>query len=236
MARILIVLTSHTKVGSTEKKTGFYFDEMATPYWALVDAGHEITIASIAGGHPEYDPSSVKDDPLERPEPVARFLGDSQAMALLSKTARIDDVSPVDFDGIFLAGGHGTMFDFPKSEALATVVGKTFDAGGIIGAVCHGPAGLVAARRADGRPVVEGLRVNAFTDAEEQAVGLVEVMPFLLESRLRELGAKFEGTDNFKGHAVRDGQLITGQNPASAALVAEKMLEALVEKEHTATA
>ena len=128
------------------------------------------------------------------------------------------------------------MFDFPQSEALAAMVGKIFDAGGIIGAVCHGPAGLVTAKRADGRPVVEGLRVNAFTDAEEHAVGLVEAMPFLLESRLRDLGGKFEGTDNFKGHAVRGGQLITGQNPASAALVAEKMLEALAQKEHTATA
>lgn len=227
MAKALIVLTSHTRVDGTDKQTGFYFDEMATPYWALVDAGHEVVIASIKGGAPDHDPSSVKERVEERPAPVQRFLDDKAAMAQLSGTPRMEDVSAEGFDAVFLAGGHGTMFDFPKSEALARVVGEVFDAGGVVAAVCHGPAGLVGARRADGKPLVAGLRVNSFTNAEEAAVGLVDAMPFLLETRLRELGADFEGTDNFQGHALRDGQLITGQNPASAGMVAKLMVESL---------
>lgn len=227
MAQVLIVLTSHTALGDTGRATGFYFDEMAAPYYALADAGHHVEIASIRGGAGVHDPGSLKADPAERPAAVQRFLTDPVAMAKLANTHTLSAQEAASVDALFLPGGHGTMYDFPTSAELSALVGRVFDQGGVIGAVCHGPAGLVAARRRDGRPVVEGLRVNAFTNAEEEAVGLMNVMPFLLETRLTALGGRFEGAANFTAHAVRDGQLITGQNPMSADAVATLMLEAL---------
>lgn len=227
MAKVIIVLTSHTRLGGTGRATGFYFDEMATPYYALVDAGHSVDIASIAGGAATHDPGSVKADPAARPAAVQRFLSDPLAMEKLAATFAVDAVDPAAYDAVFLPGGHGTMYDFPRSDALANLVGRVFDQGGVIGAVCHGPAGLVNARRADGVPLVAGLRVNAFTDAEEEAVGLTAEMPFPLESRLRELGGLFEGAPNFTAKAVRDDRLITGQNPMSAEAVSRQLVEAL---------
>lgn len=229
MAKVVIVLTSHNALGDSGKPTGFYFDEMATPYWALKDAGHSVTLASIKGGTPPFDPGSLKDNPEERPAPVQRFLTDDASMAALEQTPGVGDLNPSDFDAVFLPGGHGTMFDFADSAELGALVGNIYDNKGTIGAVCHGPAGLVGARRSNGRPIVEGHKVNAFTDAEEEAVGLTETVPFLLEKTLREQGAQFEGTANFQSHAVRDGQLVTGQNPASVTAVADLMLEALAQ-------
>ncbi|WP_324134771.1 type 1 glutamine amidotransferase domain-containing protein [Bosea sp. (in: a-proteobacteria)] len=230
MAKVLIILTSHTQLGNTGRATGFYFDEMAAPYYALVDVGHDVDIASIKGGAAAHDPGSVKADPAERPAAVQRFLTDPAAMEKLSATHPIAAVDPARYDAVFLPGGHGTMYDFPTSEALAAVVGRVHDQGGVIAAVCHGPAGLVNAKRADGQPLVAGLRVNSFTDAEEAAVGLTDAMPFLLESRLKALGASFEGAANFTAKAVRDGRLITGQNPMSAEAVAGLLVEALAEQ------
>lgn len=227
MASILIVLTSHTVLGDTGRATGFYFDEMAAPYYALVDAGHVVEIASIRGGAAVHDPGSVKADPAERPAAVQRFLTDPAAMAKLANTRPITAVDASRFDAVFLPGGHGTMYDFPESKDLARIVGHIFDRGGVIGTVCHGAAGLVAAARKDGRPLVKGLRVNSFTNAEEEAVGLTAAMPFLLETRLKELGGRFECAPNFTTHAVRDGQLVTGQNPMSAEPVARLLLAAL---------
>jgi len=229
MTKVLIVLTSHTRLGDTGKPTGFYFEELAAPYWAFTDAGHDVMIASVAGGPAAHDPASLKADIAERPAPVQRFLDDPTAMAKLAATQQVADVEPSAYDAVFLPGGHGTMWDLPGSDALARIVGTLFDAGKVVGAVCHGPAGLVSATRADGRPLVEGRRVNGFTDAEEEAVGLTAAMPFLLESRLRELGGHFEGGPNFKPYAVRDGNLVTGQNPASSALVAGHVLDALAQ-------
>ncbi|TQV82197.1 type 1 glutamine amidotransferase domain-containing protein [Denitrobaculum tricleocarpae] len=229
MQNILIVLTSHTTMGDTNKPTGFYFEEMAAPYWAMVDAGHEVTIASIKGGAAVHDPSSLDPDPTKRPAPVERFIEDATAMARLADTPAITDIDPMDYDAIFLPGGHGTVWDLPDSAALAGAVGRIYDAGGVVAAVCHGPAGLVNARRADGRPLVEGRRVNSFTDSEEEAVGLTDVVPFLLETRLRELGAIFEAGENFTPHAVRDGRLITGQNPQSSDAVGAHLIEALAD-------
>ncbi len=227
MAKVVIVLTSHDVLGDAGKPTGYYFDEMATPYWALVDAGHDVTLASIKGGTPPFDPGSVKENPEERPAAVQRFFTDDTAMSSLEQTMAVKDLDPAEFDAVFLPGGHGTMFDFADNAELGAFVGKVYDNKGTIGAVCHGPAGLVGARRSDGRPVVEGHKVNAFTDAEEAAVGLTKTVPFLLETTLRAQGAQFENSDNFQSHAVRDGQLITGQNPASVAAVADLMVEAL---------
>jgi putative intracellular protease/amidase len=148
----------------------------------------------------------------------------------IENTLAIASVNEADYDLVFLPGGHGTMWDFPDSEALASVVGRALERGVVVGAVCHGPAGLIGAKRSDGEPVVKGRRINSFTDAEEEAVGLAATVPFLLESRLRELGADFEGTENFQPYAVRDGNLVTGQNPPSSELVAEEVLAALRER------
>lgn len=227
MARILIVVTSHGGLGDTGRPTGFYWEELAVPYWALRDAGHEVTLASIAGGEPPADPASLKTAPAENPPAVQRFLGDAGAMAALRGAPALAAVMGEQPDGLFLPGGHGTMWDLPRSEHLADLVGRMVDDGRLVSAVCHGPAGLVAARRRDGRPVVEGRRVNAFTDSEERAAQLADVVPFLLESRLRGLGARFEGGPDFAPYAVRDGNLVTGQNPASAEPVARHLLAAL---------
>lgn len=229
MPRVLIVLTSHTQLGGTGRATGFYFDEMAAPYYALASAGHTVDIASIKGGPAVHDPNSVKANPAERPAAVQRFLTDPAAMAKLSATPAIAAVDASAYDAVFLPGGHGAMYDFPQSAALAALVSRIYDRGGIVGAVCHGPAGLLNAKRAGGRPLVAGLRVNSFTDAEEEAVGLAGEMPFLLESRLRALGGRFEGAPNFTSKAVRDGRLITGQNPMSAEAVGLHLVEALAE-------
>lgn len=229
MVKVLIVVTSHTRLGETGRATGFYFDEMATPYYALADAGHAVEIASIQGGAAAHDPGSVSADPAQRPAAVRRFLADPAAMAKLGATLAIDAVDPAAYGAIFLPGGHGTMWDFPTSPALARAVGAIHAAGGVVGAVCHGPAGLVNARRADGEPLVAGLRVNSFTDAEEAAVNLTQAMPFLLQSRLTELGGRFEAGANFTAKAVRDGRLVTGQNPMSVAAVSALMVEALAD-------
>jgi len=227
MARILIALTSHGQLGSTGKPTGFYWEELAVPYWALRDAGHDVLMASIAGGEPPADPTSLKDNPAENPPEVTRFLTDAGAMGGLRAAPALDGAAGEAFDALFLPGGHGTMWDLPRSEALAALIARMHEEGRLIAAVCHGPAGLVAARRRDGRPIVEGRRVNGFTDSEERAAGLAEVVPFLLESRLRDLGARFDGGPDFAPFALRDGNLVTGQNPASAEPVARHMIAAL---------
>lgn len=227
MAKILIVLTSHTKLGDTDRPTGFYFEELATPYYAFSDAGHFVEIASIKGGPGTHDPGSLKANAADRPANVQRFASDPAAMEKLAATPAIHDIDPSGYDAIFLPGGHGTMFDFPGNKALATVVGTIHAGGGVVGAVCHGPAGLVDAKRADGHPLVEGLRVNSFTDAEEAAIGLTEAMPFLLETRLRELGGLFESAPNFTAKSVRDDRLVTGQNPISSEGVSRQMVDAL---------
>jgi putative intracellular protease/amidase len=227
MAKILIVLTSHGEMGSTGRATGFYFEELAVPYWAFRDAGHEVEIASIKGGKAVHDPGSLKADATARPASVQRFVADRAAMAKLEPTLAIAAVNAADYAGVFLPGGHGTMWDFADSADLSGVVSGIYAADGLVGAVCHGPAGLVGAVKPDGSPLVAGLRVNSFTDAEEDAVGLTGIVPFALESRLRALGGQFEGAANFTTKAVQDGRLITGQNPMSSAAVADLFVAAL---------
>lgn len=230
MQRMLIVLTSHAELGSTGRPTGFHWEELATPYFAFRDAGIEVELASIAGGAAPHDPGSLRADQAANPQSVTRFLDDRMAMATLRAAAPVDQADAARFDGIFLPGGHGTMFDLPGSAPLAGLIGRMFDEGKLVAAVCHGPAGLVGATRADGVPIVAGRRVNSFTNAEETAIALVEAMPFLLETRLRELGARFEAGPNFQPFAVRDDNLVTGQNPASAAPLAAHALAVLRER------
>lgn len=223
----LLVLTSHTELGNTGRGTGFYYDEMAAPYWALTDLGFDVTLASVAGGEGQPDPKTLV-APDARPPMVARFMDDQAAMEKLSDTIAATSVDPLAYQCVFLPGGHGAMWDF-DTETIGQIITRAWANGAVIGAVCHGPAGLLQAKAEDGQPLVAGRRVNSFTDAETQQIELVGVEPFLLETRLRELGGLFECSENFTSHAVRDGRLITGQNPQSTVAVCQLLKDALTE-------
>lgn len=240
--KVLIVTTSHDEMGDTGHKTGVWLEELATPYYALIDGGADVTLASVKGGEIPFDPRSVPseagegpgEEPAEQqdiPASARRFLADENAMRVARNSPSVEEFDAGAFDAILLPGGHGTMWDLPDSAALTRLVSESFDAGKIVAAVCHGPAGLVSAKRGDGRPIVEGRRVNAFTNSEEEAVGLTQVVPFLLEDRLQELGGRYEKGADWQPYAVRDGNLITGQNPQSSELVATRILEALGERQ-----
>ncbi|MDF1585482.1 type 1 glutamine amidotransferase domain-containing protein [Marinimicrococcus flavescens] len=226
--KLLIVLTSHDRLGDTGRKTGFYYEEMAVPYWIFRDAGLEVDIASVRGGHAPHDPASLE-DAEEVPEAVRRFRDDEAAMRQIENSLPIDSVDPLDYDAVYLPGGHGTMWDLPDCRPLRTVIETAGRQGAVVAAVCHGPAGLIGATAPDGRPLVAGRRINAFTDEEEKAMELDGVVPFLLESRLRSLGAAFEKSGPMESHVVRDGRLITGQNPASSKAIGQAVLDALRE-------
>ena len=227
--RALIILTSHAEIVATGKATGFYWEELATPYWRLSDAGLAVDIASVRGGDAPADPGSASAE--NRPASVQRFMDDARAMAARRNTLRLLDVDPAAYDVVFLPGGHGTMWDMAQTTRVGEVVAQAYENGAVIGAVCHGPAGLVGARLSDGTPLVAGKRVNSFTDAEEEAVGFTETVPYLLEKSLRALGAVFEGNPrNFEAHAVRDDRLVTGQNPRSSARVATALLDAIADQ------
>jgi len=224
--RILIITTSNAVMGESGKPTGIWAEELAVPYYAFVDAGFDVEIASPKGGAIPFDPSSIK--PLgENDAIVERLLADETAQRRIKASKVAAEVDASAFDAVFFPGGHGTMWDLPVDAGVTRAVETAFAQGKPIASVCHGAAGLVSAKRSDGRSIVDGKRVNAFTDAEEAEVGLAEVVPFRLETRLRELGGRFEGAVNWQAFAVRDGQLITGQNPQSSALVAQKLMEAL---------
>ena len=222
--KALVVLTSHTELGTTGRGTGFYYDEMAAPYWALSDAGFNVDIASVKGGEASPDPKTLV-EPDKRPPMVARFMEDKEAMEKLCKTIKAEEIDGTSYQCIFLAGGHGTMWDF-DTDTIGKIVSDAWAASAVVGAVCHGPSGLLQAKRPDGEPLVKGLKLNSFTDSETAQIGLVGIEPFLLESRLRELGAKFECSDNFTSHAVRDGRLVTGQNPQSTSAISKLLIEA----------
>jgi putative intracellular protease/amidase len=226
MTKILFVTTSHNKMGATDHPTGSWAEEVAAPYYILKDAGVEVTIASIDGGVVPFDPNSLKADAVKA-DAAQRFLKDDAVQAALKTTPALASLDVDAFDGVFLPGGHGVMWDLPENKVLADLLQKYDSAGKVIAAVCHGPAGLVRAKRADGQPLVAGRKLTGFTDDEEAAVGLTEVVPFLLESKLRELGGVFESGGDWQPHAVRDGHLITGQNPMSSELVGEEILAAL---------
>lgn len=224
--KILMILTSSATMGDTPEPTGLWFEELATPYYAFVDADASVTLASIKGGPAPIDPRSVKPKG-ENEASVERFLGDETASASLQATIPIERIDVSDYDAVFLPGGHGTMWDLPESEALAALLGKAWASGKVVAAVCHGPAGLVNVMDETGAPLVKGRRVTGFSDSEERAVGLAEAVPFLLEARLRDLGGRYDSVADFQPFAIADGRLVTGQNPASSALTAKLTLEAL---------
>jgi putative intracellular protease/amidase len=224
--KILMILTSSATMGETGEPTGLWFEELATPYYAFIDAGASVTLASIAGGPAPIDPRSVKPRG-ENEASVDRFLSDETASAALKVTIPVNDIGVSVYDAVFLPGGHGTMWDLPGSTELAALLTSAWAQGKVVAAVCHGPAGLVNAQDETGAPLVSGRRVTGFTDNEERAVDLDAVVPFLLESRLRELGGRYESVADFQSFAIADGQLVTGQNPASSALTAKLTLDAL---------
>lgn len=226
--KILIVLTSHAQIGETGRSTGVWIEELTTPYYAFIDAGAEVDLASTAGGEVPVDPGSMAE--ADRPKSVVRFIADAPAVEKLKHSLKVDDLSAEPYDAIFLPGGHGTMWDLPASTALADLLSTAFAAGKVVSAVCHGPAGLVNVKDTEGKPLVAGRKVSAFTNSEEEAAGLTHAVPFLLETRIRELGALYERGPDFQPHAVRDGNLVTGQNPSSSTRVAELVLEAIGEK------
>ncbi|MCA8879651.1 MAG: type 1 glutamine amidotransferase domain-containing protein [Rhodobacteraceae bacterium] len=226
MQNILIVTTSAARLGSSGEPTGLWIEELTTPCYAFIDAGAAVTVASVSGGRVPIDARSLKPKGGNEAS-VERYLNDAAFVERLADTPSLDGLSPEGFDALFLPGGHGTMTDFPENAALAGLVSAFDAAGKLIAAVCHGPAGLVGATRADGAPLVEGRRVTGFSDSEERAVGLDQVVPFLLETRLRELGARYEAGPDFAPFTLRDGNLVTGQNPASAGPAAELVLGVL---------
>lgn len=223
MPRILIVITSCDRIGDTEQKTGFWLEELASPYYVFVDAGADVTLASIKGGEPPLDPTSEL--PESQTEATERFMADDDAKKRLKQTLAIADAQVDDYDAIFLPGGHGTMWDFPNSAILTQLIEGFDRAQKAISAVCHAPAALVSVKSASGEPLVKGRTITAFTDSEERAVQLDKIVPFLLETRLRELGGNFTAAADFELNVEQDGHLITGQNPASSQLVAQRVLE-----------
>jgi putative intracellular protease/amidase len=229
MAKILIVTTSHGQMGETGHKTGSWVEEVAAPYYILKDGGVEVAIASALGGVVPFDPNSLKDDAVKG-APAKRFLRDDAAQRAVRESHKLAGLDRALYDGVFLPGGHGVMWDLPDHADLAALLEEYDFEGKIIAAVCHGPAGFVGARQSDGRALVAGRKVTGFSDAEEKAVGLDHVVPFLLETRLRELGGLYECAAAFEPHAVRDGFLMTGQNPMSSELVGEMILAALDER------
>ena len=211
-----MVLTSHKPLGDTGKTTGFYVGEASHPYDVFVhQAGYSVDLVSPQGGEPPRD-GEDPDDSLNQ-----KFLDEMSAQ--LANTMTPDQVTPDDYDAIFYAGGHGTMWDFPENEALAKIAASIYESGGVVGAVCHGPAALVNIKLSDGRYLVDGKTVNSFTNEEEKAMELDDVVPFLLESKLVERGAEFRKSANFEPHVETSERLVTGQNPASAKGVATQM-------------
>jgi putative intracellular protease/amidase len=227
MQPVLMIVTSHDQLGTTGKPTGIWAEELTTPYYALIDAGFEVTLASPKGGTPPFVADSVVVKPEDLGNTVKRFLADPVAMGKFNATHKTADMNAADFSAVMLPGGHGTMWDTATDAATARLVSDSFNAGKPTAAVCHGPAGLVNALRTDGKSILFGKKVNGFTNAEETAAGLMDVVPFHLETKMRELGGVFESGPDWAPYAVRDGHLITGQNPASSALVAQHVVAAL---------
>ncbi len=215
--KILMVVTNHT-VLSKDKQTGIWLSEFAEAYIEFTKKGYEITVASPLGGKSTVDPSSIDENTTKEILDTEKYL---------QNTVKLDEISHQDYDAIFLPGGHGTMFDLPNNKKLQDLLREFFEENKIIAAVCHGPAGLVGATLSNGLPLVSGKRINAFTDREEADTGLGKDLPFLLESKIRELGAIFVAAPNWSTHYEVDDILITGQNPQSTLAVTEAVIKKL---------
>jgi putative intracellular protease/amidase len=220
---VLFVLTSHGQLGDTGEDTGFYFGEATQPWDALTHAGHTVEFASPLGGAAPR--TRVKlDDPVDR-----AFLENPEAVYGIDHTLALGEIDSSEYDAIHLPGGHGTMWDFAQDPRLGTLVAEIYERGGLVSSICHGPAGLVNVRLSDGSYLVTGKRMTSFTDSEEHAVGKDRIVPYLLETALRERGADYRKVPDFEPHVEIDGRLLTGQNPVSSRLLGNAMVHALEE-------
>lgn len=225
MSSILMILTSHDRLGDTGQPTGFWLEEFAAPYYVFVDAGHQVTLASPAGGQPPLDPKS--DDEGAQTEATRRFKDDPVAQQELAHTHPLSEIDPGSFDAVFYPGGHGVVWDLPKDRDNARILHHFIRHDLPLAAVCHAPAIFRDAVDAEGSPVVSGRRVTGFTNTEEEGVQLTEVVPFLVEDMLVGHGGQYSKGEDWGAYVVRDGKLVTGQNPASSAPAAQQLLEVL---------
>ena len=223
--KILFVLTSHDKLGETGKKTGFWVEEFANPYYTLLDKGATITIATPKGGAAPIDPSSASPDAAT--EDTERFNKDTDAISKIDNTYVLADINPDDFDAVFYPGGHGPLWDLANDINSITLIEKFNSQDKPIAFVCHAPAALKSVKATNGNPLVKGKKVTGFTNTEEAAVQLTDIVPFLVEDMLNENGGIYSKKEDWTAYAIQDGNLITGQNPASSELVAEKLIRSL---------
>ncbi|ODS56865.1 MAG: dimethylallyltransferase [Agrobacterium sp. SCN 61-19] len=223
--KILMVLTSHDQLGDTGKKTGFWLEEFAAPYYVMKDAGAEITLASPKGGQPPLDPKS--DEPDAQTEATDRFKADQTAQQLLASTTPLSHIDPADFDAVFYPGGHGPLWDLAEDRDSIALIEAFAAKDRPIGVVCHAPGVLRHVKGTDGEALVKGRKVTGFTNSEEEAVGLTDVVPFLVEDMLQERGGLYEKGADWGVYVVTDGKLVTGQNPASSEEAAKKLLKLL---------
>jgi len=223
--KILMVLTSHDKLGNTGRKTGFWLEELAAPYYAFKDAGAEITLASPKGGNPPLDPKS--NEPDFQTEQTHRFEADAEAVAQLASTVRLDSVSQADYDAVFYPGGHGPLWDLAEDKHSIALIESFLGANKHVALVCHAPGVLRHVKTPAGKPLVEGRKVTGFTNSEEEAVGLTEIVPFLVEDELIAKGGNYSKGADWSSYVVCDGLLITGQNPTSSAETAAQLIKQL---------
>ncbi|MCF7958880.1 MAG: type 1 glutamine amidotransferase domain-containing protein [Phycisphaerae bacterium] len=223
--KVLIVLTSHDELGDTGKKTGFWLEEFAGPYYYLKDAGVQVTLASPRGGQPPLDPKSKEPD--FQTDDTRRFNDDQVAQNELANTAKLVKMNVDDFDAVFYPGGHGPLWDLHKDSVSIALIEGFIAAGKPVATVCHSPAVLLKARDQNGDPLVKGKKVTGFSNSEETAVGLSDVVPFLLEDQLIAMGGVYEKVEDWNSLAIVDGLIITGQNPGSSVAVAEALIKAL---------
>jgi putative intracellular protease/amidase len=223
--KILMVLTSHDELGNTGRKTGFWLEELAAPYYTFQDAGAEIVLASPKGGQPPLDPKS--NEASFQTDLTRRFEADAAAKAQLATTLRLDSVGHAEFDAVFYPGGHGPLWDLAEDKNSIELIQSFLAAGKPTALVCHAPGVLRHAKTPTGKPLVEGKKVTGFTNTEEEAVGLTDVVPFLVEDELKARGGLYSKGDDWAPYVVSDGLLITGQNPASSGPAAVVLLEQL---------
>lgn len=223
--KVLMVLTSHDQLGSTGRKTGFWLEELAAPYYVLLDAGHQIVLASPRGGQPPLDPKSSEPD--AQTEATRRFDKDSEAKKALANSVKLAQVAADDFDAVFYPGGHGPLWDLAESKDSCALIERFMATNKPVALVCHAPGVLRHVKGVEGRPLVAGKKVTGFTNSEEAAVGLTDVVPFLVEDELKAKGGMYSSGPDWSSYVLQDGLLITGQNPASSSAAAVKLVEAL---------
>ena len=222
---ILIVLTSHDTLGNTGRKTGFWLEELAAPYYVFKEAGAQLTLASPKGGQPPLDPKS--NDTAFQTDETKRFEADAEAKAALANTVPLNSVSYEQYDAVFYPGGHGPLWDLAEDQHSIALIENTLNAGKPVALVCHAPGVLRHAKKPDGSPLVAGKKVTGFTNTEEEAVGLTDVVPFLVEDELVKHGGSFSKVADWQPYSIQDGLLITGQNPASSASAAKALIALL---------